>query len=38
MIWTIKQTPNIEPKFHQIDKLAGAGKSTKAPLAILMPG
>lgn len=34
----IKQRPNKEPKFHQIDKLEGAGKSTNAPLAIFNTG
>lgn len=24
--WTVKHRPRIEPKFHQIDRLTGAGR------------
>lgn len=37
-IWIIKHNPNKDPKFHQIEILIGAGKSTKALLAILNKG
>ena len=38
IIWTIKHRPKSEPKFHQIDKLLGAGRSTKEELIILIAG
>lgn len=38
IIWIIKQRPNKEPKFHQAEILIGAGKSTKALLAIFNRG
>lgn len=34
----IKQSPNNDPKFHQIDKFEGAGKSTNALLASFSTG
>lgn len=37
-IWTTKQSPSRDPKFHHIDKFNGAGKSTKALLAIFARG
>jgi len=37
-ICVIKQTPNKDPKFHQAEIFTGAGKSTKALLAILING
>lgn len=33
-----RQTPKRDPKFHQEDKLAGAGRSTKALLIIFRAG
>lgn len=38
MSWMIKQRPKREPKFHQIERLAGAGRSTRAFAAILIAG
>lgn len=38
IIWIIRQRPRSEPKFHQDEILAGAGKSTNALLAILKRG
>jgi len=35
IIWTIKQTPNKDPKFHQAEIFVGVGKSTKEELKIL---
>ena len=37
-IWTTKQRPSNEPKFHQIERLFGAGKSITALFAILAKG
>ena len=37
-ICATRQRPNKEPKFHQIDKLLGAGKSTNLLLAIFAKG
>lgn len=37
-IWTIKHSPSNDPKFHRVEILVGAGRSTKAPLAILNNG
>lgn len=37
-ICTIKHKPSKDPKFHQEERLEGAGRSTKAPLAILKRG
>jgi hypothetical protein len=34
----VKQSPNKEPKFHHAEILIGAGRSTKALLAILAKG
>jgi hypothetical protein len=38
IIWVIKHIPKIEPKFHHAEMLIGAGRSTKALLAILIKG
>lgn len=38
MIWTIKQIPSKEPKFHHDEILDGAGKSTNEWLIILNSG
>lgn len=37
-IWTIRQRESKEPKFHKIEIFAGAGRSTRAPFAILSKG
>ena len=37
-IWVIKHKPRREPKFHSVEILAGVGRSTKAPFAILNSG
>lgn len=37
-IWIIKQIPNKEPKFHQVEIFDGVGRSIKAFLAILIRG
>ena len=37
-IWVIKHRPKREPKFHKVEMLAGVGRSTKAPFAILNRG
>jgi len=37
-IWVIKQSPKIDPKFHQDEMLMGAGRSIRALLAILISG
>lgn len=37
-IWMIKQSPRMDPKFHQEEMLMGAGRSTRALLAILIRG
>jgi hypothetical protein len=37
-ICTIRQSPKRDPKFHHVERLEGAGRSTKAPLAILKRG
>lgn len=37
-ICVIKHTPNKDPKFHQAEMFTGAGRSTKALLAILIKG
>lgn len=37
-IWIIKQSPKRDPKFHNTEMLAGVGRSTTAPLAILNRG
>ena len=34
----IRQSPKREPKFHHTEMLAGAGRSTRASLAILRIG
>ena len=38
IIWMTKQRPRSEPKFHQIDRLAGAGRSISDELRILIAG
>lgn len=37
-IWMIKHSPRRDPKFHRIEILAGVGRSTTAPFAILNNG
>jgi len=37
-IWIIRHSPRREPKFHEIEMLAGTGRSTKAELIILRVG
>lgn len=37
-IWVAKQRPRREPKFHHTEILEGAGRSTRASLAILSKG
>ena len=37
-IWVTKQSPKRDPKFHQTEMFAGAGRSTKASFAILRRG
>lgn len=37
-IWIIKHSPRSDPKFHQLEILDGAGKSTKALFIILNKG
>jgi len=37
-ICTIKHNPNKDPKPHHAEIFAGAGKSIKAPLIILIRG
>lgn len=37
-IWTIKQMPRREPKFHQAEILEGAGKSTSDVFAVFRAG
>ena len=37
-IWEIRQSPKREPKFHQAEILEGAGRSTRASLAIFSRG
>lgn len=34
----MRHSPSIEPKFHQIERFLGAGKSMSALLAILIAG
>ena len=36
--WIMRHNPRSEPKFHQIDKLFGAGRSTRAWFKILIAG
>lgn len=36
--WAARQSPRREPKFHQTEMLAGAGRSTSASFAILSRG
>lgn len=36
--WRARQSPRREPKFHQMEMLMGAGRSTRASLAILSRG
>lgn len=38
MTWMTRQRPNMDPKFHQIDRLLGAGRSISLLLAILIAG
>ena len=37
-IWIIRHSPSREPKFQRIEMLAGVGRSTTAPFAILNRG
>jgi len=37
-IWVTRHNPKMDPKFHQAEILIGAGRSTKALLAILIRG
>ena len=37
-IWIIKQRPSSDPKFQRTEMLAGVGRSTTAPFAILKRG
>lgn len=37
-IWATKHMPSKEPKFHQTEILAGAGRSTRAWLVIFSKG
>lgn len=37
-IWTIRQRPSREPKFHHTEMLDGAGRSISALLAIFKSG
>lgn len=34
----MRHSPRSEPKFHQVERLDGAGRSTKLLLAILIRG
>ena len=36
--WIIRHKPNNEPKFHQIERFLGAGRSTIAVVIILSKG
>lgn len=36
--WIARQRPRRDPKFHQIEMFEGAGRSTRASLAILRRG
>ena len=38
IIWIIKHNPRRDPKFHQIDRLEGAGRSTRDLFIILRRG
>ena len=38
MIWTIRQTPRRDPKFHHDEMLDGAGRSMNEWLIILNNG
>lgn len=37
-IWITKQSPRRDPKFQRVEILEGVGRSTKAPLIILIRG
>lgn len=37
-IWIIRQRPSKDPKFHQIDRFLGAGRSTRLWLRIFRIG
>lgn len=37
-IWEMRQRPRREPKFHHAEMLEGAGRSTRASLAIFRRG
>jgi hypothetical protein len=37
-IWRIRQSPSIDPKFHQIDRLDGVGRSIRTPFTIFSAG
>lgn len=37
-IWTTKERPKRDPKFHQAEIFVGVGRSTKAPFKILRRG
>ena len=36
--WIVKQRPRIEPKFHQIERLIGAGRSRRLCFSVLYRG
>lgn len=38
MIWIMRQRPRREPKFHQMDRFLGVGRSTSLLFRILMAG
>ena len=38
MSWMIRQMPRIEPKFHQIDRLIGVGRSRRLCLSVAYRG
>lgn len=37
-IWTTRHRPKRDPKFHQIDRFGGAGRSIKVELTIFKTG
>jgi len=37
-IWITRHNPSNDPKFHQVDKLLGAGRSNKLPFITLITG
>lgn len=38
IVWTIRQSPSNDPKFHQAEMFGGVGRSIKEELIILMMG